>query len=62
MGKKVHIICEKCGSDDMEFTYINNDDIFPDAYLKCNCCGELTSIDEWNEFNKKGRYNDSSSV
>ena len=57
MGSKVHIICAKCGSEDVKFVF--SDTICEDegevsnTSISCNNCGELTGCDEWNEFNGK---------
>jgi protein-arginine kinase activator protein McsA len=53
MGSKAHIICAKCGSDEMHFRIEKqtHDDI--GTCLICENCAELTGLDEWNEFNGK---------
>ena len=54
MGRKAHIICAKCGSDEMHFeidqdpTDVNNEDGCG-VFLVCENCAELTGIEEWNE-------------
>jgi uncharacterized Zn finger protein len=53
MGKKLHIICETCGSDDVKFV-INEpcaDASLNVASVSCSDCGELTGIAEWSDFN-----------
>lgn len=53
MSKKLHIICEKCGSPEVRFV-INEpcaDDPLNVASVSCMDCGELTGIAEWSEFN-----------
>lgn len=52
MAKKVHIICAKCGNEDMGFIL---DDPFDNSgvYLSCGNCREMTSIEEWSEANDK---------
>lgn len=60
MASKVHIICAKCGSDDIHFriekpTYPEDGEI--GVSIICEDCGELTGVDEWNEFNGCGEYN-----
>lgn len=55
MGKKAHIICAKCGSDDMHFEMIKEPYECPTVYLSCGNCSELTSTDEWNEFNPRNK-------
>lgn len=55
MAKKVHIICGKCGSDEVNFVV---NEVCPDdpqnvASIKCSNCSELTGISEWSEFNKR---------
>lgn len=55
MAKKVHIICGKCGSDDIIFI-INNpciDNPYEVASIYCKNCSELTGICEWSEANNK---------
>lgn len=53
MGKKVHIICGKCGSDEMNFVINEHcpDDPQNVASMSCSNCCELTGIAEWSEFN-----------
>lgn len=51
MGSKAHIICAKCGSDEMYFEIGKQTGDFIEAYLCCRNCAELTGLDEWNEFN-----------
>ncbi|EDJ7509971.1 hypothetical protein CHL00_23210 [Salmonella enterica subsp. enterica serovar Newport] len=53
MGKKVHIICGKCGSDEMNFVINEHcpDDLQNVASMSCSNCCELTGIAEWSEFN-----------
>lgn len=55
MGKKVHIICGKCGSDEVNFVINDHDDDDPQnvASIYCSNCSELTGISEWSEFNKR---------
>lgn len=58
MGKKVHIICATCGSDDVSFkasvlTNTDYDDRDRGISIHCANCGELTGLNEWNEFNQK---------
>ncbi len=55
MAKKVHIICAKCGSDDIAFKIEppNENDENCGVYITCQDCGELTGVEEWNEFNAK---------
>ncbi|MDV5417828.1 hypothetical protein [Klebsiella pneumoniae] len=53
MGKKVHIICGKCGSDEMNFVInghcrTRSQNV---ASMSCSNCCELTGIAEWSEFN-----------
>ena len=55
MAKKVHIICGKCGSDEVNFVI---DQPCPDdpqnfVSIRCSNCNELTGIAEWSEFNKR---------
>jgi protein-arginine kinase activator protein McsA len=58
MGLKLHIICAKCGSDDIHFQIIDRDvDELSGVYIICENCSELTSVEEWNEFNNKVEYN-----
>lgn len=55
MGKKLHIICGKCGSDEINFV-INKpcpDDHENVASMSCSNCAELTGISEWSEFNHR---------
>ncbi|EPW7183794.1 hypothetical protein ACWO18_005164, partial [Klebsiella pneumoniae] len=51
MGKKVHIICGKCGSDEMNFVINEHcpDDPQNVASMSCSNCCELTGIAEWSE-------------
>lgn len=53
MGKKVHIICGKCGSDEMNFVINGHCPDHPQnvASMSCSNCCELTGIAEWSEFN-----------
>ncbi|ELP6119241.1 hypothetical protein QTV43_000381 [Vibrio vulnificus] len=54
MGNKAHIICAKCGEgEQIGFTYRgrHSADCGTGVYIKCDNCGELTSVEEWNEFN-----------
>ncbi|MGR5555951.1 hypothetical protein ACQKQC_06575 [Vibrio fortis] len=54
MGKKAHIICAKCGEgENIGFTYggRNSADCGTGVNIQCGNCGELTSVEEWNEFN-----------
>lgn len=51
--KKVHIICQKCGSNEMEFKFDKPSKEDSGVSISCLCCGELTGVEEWNEFNKK---------
>lgn len=51
MAQKVYIICQKCGSDEMEFLIDPPDQESCGVYLTCYNCSELTSVEEWNEFN-----------
>jgi len=67
MGRKVHIICAKCGSDDIRFqndygeTGLLKHAIDPEdeygsgaaVYMVCADCSEVTSTDEWNDHNGK---------
>lgn len=55
MGRKVHVICGKCGSDEMDIVLY---DVCPDdpqslAAFSCSNCAELTSVAEWAEANKR---------
>lgn len=55
MGRKVHVICAKCGSDEMDIVLT---DLCPDdpqaiAAFGCSNCGELTSVSEWAEANSR---------
>lgn len=54
-GLKAHIICAKCGSNNIYFKYFEHDRIY---MLSCNNCGELTGLEEWNEFNGFGGVSD----
>lgn len=53
MSKKLHLICENCGST--EVCFIINEPSVNDplnvASIRCTDCGELTGIAEWSEFN-----------
>ena len=51
MAQKAYIICQKCGSDEMEFIIDPPDQESCGVYLSCHNCAELTSVEEWNEFN-----------
>lgn len=56
MGKKAHIICAKCGSDNVYFDIDEGETPEGEEYnsnvsICCNNCAELTGIEEWNEFN-----------
>jgi len=57
---KVHMICAKCGSADMEFrwqgglTNPSGRKFLQEPSINCCDCGELTSLEEWNESNEKG--------
>lgn len=51
MVQKAYIICQKCGSDEMEFIIDPPDQESCGVYLSCHNCSELTSVEEWNEFN-----------
>ena len=59
MALKVHIICAKCGSDDVKFkidipeSKEEREECGCGVYISCCNCAELTSVEEWNEFNKK---------
>ena len=56
-NRKAYIICQKCGSDEMYFKIDENPIQWEgEPYncgvdLCCTNCGELTSIEEWNEYN-----------
>lgn len=52
MAKKVHIICAKCGSDEMTFRISERTDHDCGVSLSCKCCGELTAVEEWAEANQ----------
>lgn len=59
MGLKLHIICAKCGSDEVNFVINapcpdNPDDV---ASIRCSGCSELTGIGEWSEFNERELVN-----
>ncbi len=51
MAQKAYIICQKCGSDEMEFLIDPPEQESCGVYLTCHNCAELTSVEEWNEFN-----------
>lgn len=53
MGKKLHIICEKCGSDSIciEIKQQDTHDEDCGVYFSCKSCAENTSVEEWNEYN-----------
>lgn len=53
MAKKVHMICGKCGSDEVNFVLNKacRDNPQNVASIRCNNCSELTGIAEWSEFN-----------
>jgi hypothetical protein len=53
MGKKLHIICGKCGSDEVNFVLSRQcpDDPMNLVHIVCSNCRELTGIAEWSEFN-----------
>lgn len=55
MGRKVHVICAKCGSDEMDIVLSDRcpDDPQAIAAFGCSNCGELTSVSEWAEANKR---------
>lgn len=55
MASKVYIICRKCGSDEIDFHISNECPDDPTGFVSmvCSDCGELTSIGEWAEFNKR---------
>ncbi len=57
MAKKVHIICAKCGSDDVKFEFSKTIEVYEgeesNTSIVCNDCGELTGCEEWNEHNGK---------
>ena len=47
-GQKAHIICEKCGSNEIRFVDCG---CLSGTCLSCLNCGELTGVYEWNELN-----------
>lgn len=60
MGRLVNITCAKCDSDKVFFCIrgpLSNGNT--GVSVKCNNCGELTSVEEWNEHNGMGNYNPS---
>lgn len=56
MGKKVHIICAKCGSTNVYFDIDEPSEEDCGVSICCDDCGELTGIEEWNEFNGAEKY------
>lgn len=64
MASKVHMICAKCGSDEMYFdiekrenhVYYDPDDGVG-VFIVCTNCSELTGVEEWNEFNGQQHRN-----
>ena len=52
--KRVYIICAKCGSDRMIFEIDDPNDEACGVYITCLDCGELTSVEAWNESKENG--------
>lgn len=52
---KVHLICDKCKSTEMNFVIRDPcpDDPLNFISIQCAQCAELTGIDEWSQFNKR---------
>lgn len=57
MGSKVHMICAKCGSDEMHFAFSKPEYGDTGVAIICENCAELTGTDEWNEFNDRLDHN-----
>lgn len=55
MGKKLHIICAKCGSDEVDIELVDATEDAPQSVMHfvCSNCKELTGVDEWAEFNQR---------
>lgn len=55
MCKKVHIICAKCGSAEVNFKLNVPCPDNPQnlVSISCSACGELTGVVEWSEFNSR---------
>jgi len=59
MSKKVHMICAKCGDNENMFfkfntplvEHLEGEEPQVNIFIKCDNCGELTGLTEWNEFN-----------
>lgn len=53
--KSVHMICAKCGSDDMHFDIgdreFDGESYHSGVYIICKNCAESTSVEEHNEKN-----------
>lgn len=57
MALKLHIICAKCGSDDIHIQLLaagpDNQSPEEQVCFVCRNCAELTSVGEWAEANRR---------